>query len=42
MISRQTTTLCLFWVYCSASGIKFWVITESDRSATTLLMPEDY
>ena len=32
----------LFSVYCSASGIKFWVITESDRSATTLLMPEDY
>ena len=32
----------LFSVYHSATGIKFWVITEADRSATTFLMPEDY
>ena len=32
----------LFSVYRSANGIKFWTITEADRSATTLLMPEDY
>jgi len=28
--------------YHSARRIKFWVITEADRSATTVLMPEDY
>jgi hypothetical protein len=32
----------LFSVYRSARGQKFWVITEADRSATTVLMPEDY
>ncbi len=29
-------------VYHSAAGEKFWIITEADRSATTVLMPEDY
>lgn len=29
-------------VYKSSVGKKFWVITESDRSCTTVLMPEDY
>lgn len=24
------------------SGLKIWVITESDRSATTVLYPDDY
>ena len=24
------------------SGVKIWCITESDRSATTLLLPEEY
>jgi hypothetical protein len=23
-------------------GVKFWVITEADRSATTVLLPEEY
>lgn len=32
----------LFSVYHSKSGIKFWIITEWDRSATTVLLPEDY
>ena len=32
----------LFSVYHSAEGQKFWIITESDRSATTILLPEDY
>jgi hypothetical protein len=32
----------LFSVYASASGHKFWLITEADRSLTTVLMPEDY
>jgi DNA primase len=32
----------LFSVYHSLAGLKFWLITEADRSATTVLMPEDY
>lgn len=28
--------------YKSASGQTFWIITEWDRSVTTILMPEDY
>ena len=32
----------LFSVYATRQGQKFYVITESDRSATTLLLPEDY
>lgn len=26
----------------SQTGVKFWVITEADRSATTILLPEEY
>ncbi len=29
-------------VYHTESGIKTYVITERDRSVTTLLLPEDY
>jgi len=29
-------------VYCSDAGERFWIITEADRSATTLLLPEEY
>src|SRR5688572_8655764 len=32
----------LLSVYQSTSGEKFWIITEADRSSTTILMPEDY
>jgi len=32
----------LFSAYVSAAGEKFYIITEADRSATTVLMPEDY
>ncbi len=32
----------LFSVYHAADGTKFWIITEADRSATTVLLPEDY
>jgi hypothetical protein len=32
----------LLSVYYSAAGEKFWIITEADRSSTTVLMPEDY
>ncbi len=28
--------------YTTRAGIRFWIITESDRSATTVLLPEDY
>ena len=32
----------LLSVYHTSSGRKFWVITEADRSATTVLLPEEY
>ena len=32
----------LFSVYYTESGVKFYVITEWDRSVTTVLLPEDY
>lgn len=28
--------------YTGANGTKFWVITEADRSSTTVLLPSDY
>ena len=31
----------LLSVYRSAEGVKFWVITEWDRSVTTVLLPEE-
>jgi hypothetical protein len=34
--------LRLFSVYHDRTGVKFWIITESDRSTTTVLLPEDY
>lgn len=32
----------LFSVFHSLAGVKFYIITEADRSATTVLLPEDY
>jgi len=32
----------LLSVYHSETGLKFWIITEADRSVTTVLLPEDY
>jgi hypothetical protein len=32
----------LFSAYHSATGVTFWIITEADRSATTVLLPEEY
>jgi hypothetical protein len=29
-------------VYRTADGKKFWIITEHDRSMTTVLLPEEY
>jgi hypothetical protein len=36
------TGLRLLSIYHSVKGMKFWIITEADRSATTVLLPEDY
>ena len=32
----------LLSVYRAANGTKFWVITEADRSVTTVLLPREY
>ena len=32
----------LLSVYRSENGTTFWVITEADRSVTTVLLPDDY
>lgn len=28
--------------YRSATNVRFWIITEADRSQTTVLLPDDY
>jgi hypothetical protein len=28
--------------YTTSAGEKLWIITEADRSATTILLPEEY
>jgi hypothetical protein len=32
----------LLSVYRDRSDVKIWIITEADRSVTTILLPEDY
>jgi hypothetical protein len=32
----------IFSAYTTAAGEKIWIITEADRSATTILLPEEY
>ncbi len=32
----------LLSVYRDRHNVKFWIITEADRSATTVLLPGDY
>ena len=32
----------LFSQYISCDGSKFWIITEHDRSITTILLPNEY
>lgn len=32
----------LFSAYHDSYGVKFWIITEADRNATTILLPEEY
>ena len=34
--------LRIFSAFKTAKGDKVWVITEADRSATTILLPEEY
>jgi glycine cleavage system aminomethyltransferase T len=29
-------------VYRTAGGVKFWIMTEADRSSTCFLLPEEY
>ena len=38
-VSRE---LRIFSAYHTARGEKLWIITESDRSATTILLPSEY
>ena len=37
-----TRHLRLMSAYTLSTGVKIWIITESDRSITTVLLPEDY
>ena len=32
----------IFSAYQTGSDVKIWIITEADRSVTTVLLPEDY
>ena len=32
----------LLSAYTDRQGVKFWIITEADRSVSTVLLPEDY
>lgn len=32
----------LLSVYTTSNGIRFWIITEADRSSTCFLLPEEY
>jgi len=34
--------LRIFSAYQTAKGEKVWIITEADRSATTILLPSEY
>jgi hypothetical protein len=35
-------TLRILSAYTLTTGVKIWIITEADRSATTILLPEEY
>ncbi len=32
----------LYSAYHDSKGVAFWIVTEADRSATTVLLPYDY
>jgi hypothetical protein len=35
-------SLRIFSAFKTAKGVKIWIISEADRSATTLLLPSEY
>ena len=37
-----TKRLRIFSAFKTSAGAKVWIITEADRSATTILLPEEY
>jgi len=37
-VSRRLRILSAY----RAGGVKYWIITEADRSATTILLPDEY
>jgi hypothetical protein len=37
-----TRALRILSAYTLKTGVKIWVITEADRSATTILLPSEY
>jgi hypothetical protein len=40
---RSVSAGCrLLSAYATSTGIRIWVITEADRSATCILLPEEY
>jgi len=40
---RSVSSGCrLLSAYATSTGTRIWIITEADRSATTLLLPEEY
>ena len=41
-IFALTRSLRLLSAYRLSTGVRIWVITEADRSATTILLLEDY
>lgn len=32
----------LLSAYCISNGVKIWIITEADRTSTTVLLPDEY
>ena len=32
----------LLSAYSTGAGVRFWIITEADRSVTTVLLPDEY
>ena len=37
-----SSPLRIFSAFKTANGVKIWVISEADRSATTMLLPSEY
>ncbi len=35
-------SLRIFSAYKTANGVKIWIISEADRSATTIMLPSEY